>query len=66
MEISENNSINPEKALTSIRGAYTLPCTPRQNSNEINQIMINKFLTTLSQVALAIASRQSDNHGQQT
>ena len=42
--------------LTDIRDTYTLATTPEQGS-ETDMLMINNFLTTLADIAIAIASR---------
>ena len=47
---------NGRKRLTCIRNAYTLATTPEQGS-ETDKLMINNFLTTLAEIALAVASR---------
>ena len=52
-EFCENG---PER-LTCIRDAYTLASTPEQGS-ETDKLMINNFLTTLAEIALAVASRK--------
>ncbi|MBT4512896.1 MAG: hypothetical protein HOC20_11920 [Chloroflexi bacterium] len=44
--------------LTGIRDKYTLATTPEQGS-ETDTLMINNFLTTLAEIALAIASRST-------
>ncbi len=44
--------------LTGIRDTYTLATTPPQES-ETDTLMINNFLTTLAEIALAIASRST-------
>ncbi len=44
--------------LTSIGDMYTLATTPEQGS-ETDTLMINNFLTTLAEIALAIASRST-------
>ena len=58
MEPSNNIPQNSENALTSIRGAYTLASTPSAEGSEVDIIMITNFLQTLSEVALAVASRK--------
>ncbi|MDD4860059.1 MAG: hypothetical protein PHR56_07665 [Dehalococcoidales bacterium] len=40
--------------LTGIHPSYTVSATP---DDEVNQLMINHFLNTLAEIALAIASR---------
>ncbi|MFC2027123.1 hypothetical protein ACFLU3_00400 [Chloroflexota bacterium] len=42
--------------LTGIRNTYTLATTPQQGS-ETDQLMINNFLHTLAEVAIAVTSR---------
>jgi hypothetical protein len=65
MEPFNNLPDNPESALTSIRDSYTLPCTPEAYASQVDKIMIENFLQTLSEIALAIAARKaSDNSGQ--
>ena len=54
----EKKAINNRKLLTSIHGAYTLTNTPEQNDSELEIIMINNFLNTLAETALAIAARK--------
>ena len=58
MEPAKTNPENPESALTSIHETYTLPCAPAQNISEVDKIMVDNFLQTLSEIALAIASRK--------
>jgi len=50
------DDINGLPSLTRIPKKYTLASTAEQGS-ETNTLMINKFLTTLADVAFAIASR---------
>lgn len=54
MEAKNYLSENEKKALTSIHDAYTL-----SNTNEVDSVMLNNFLNTLAEVAMAIASRKS-------
>ncbi len=42
--------------LTGIRNKYTLATTPERGS-ETDTLMINNFLTTLAEIAIAVASR---------
>ncbi|NQT74514.1 MAG: hypothetical protein HQ553_17380 [Chloroflexi bacterium] len=42
--------------MTCIRNKYTLATTPEQGS-ETDSLMINNFLTTLADIAIAVASR---------
>ncbi len=42
--------------LTGIRNKYTLATTPEQGS-ETDTLMINNFLATLADIAIAVASR---------
>ncbi len=49
----ENN--NPG-LLTSIHDMYTLSTT--QNGDEADEVMVRNFLSTLAEVALAVASRK--------
>ncbi len=51
---SENQE---EKALTCIHPAYTLFHTPEPDSNETESLIVKKFLDTLAEVTIAIASR---------
>jgi hypothetical protein len=60
-ELSEFSPKDPEKALTSIRGAYTLSNT--QGADEVEKVMVNQFLNTLAEVALTVASRRTRNGG---
>ena len=57
-ESSEISPKDPEKALTSIRDAYTLSNT--QDAEEVDKLMVNQFLNALAEIALAIASRNSE------
>ena len=52
---SENHRSN---ALTSIRDAYTLAATP-ENADELDEIIVKHFLSTLAEVAMTIASRKT-------
>ena len=65
MELSDNlpNNLpdNAECALTSIRDSYTLPCTPEPHAGQVDKIMIENFLETLSEIALAIAARKAQD-----
>ncbi len=55
----ESHEVEKDLArLTGIRDAYTLATTPQQGS-ETDTLMINNFLTTLAEIALAIASRST-------
>ena len=65
MEPAKTNPDNSEKALTCIHASYTLPCTPEQYAGEVDKIMIDNFLQTLSEVALAIAARKAPNNSAQ-
>ncbi len=51
-----------ESALTSIRDSYTLPCTPETYATGVDKIMIENFLQTLSEIALAIAARKAQDN----
>jgi len=55
----ENNNPEeiPEQALTSIHGAYTLSNT-NQDAGEVDKLIVNQFLRTLAEVAMAVASRK--------
>jgi|GEM_PF-3910198 len=59
MEPAKINPDNSESALTSIHETYTLPCTPAQSAGEVDKIMVDNFLQTLSEVAMAIAARKA-------
>jgi hypothetical protein len=59
MEPTNNLSDNSKSALTSIRDSYTLPCTPEASASQVDKIMIENFLQTLSEIALAIAARKA-------
>ena len=48
MEPSEKPQKNSENSLTSIHDAYTLASTNEQNAGEVEKIMIQNFLQTLS------------------
>jgi hypothetical protein len=53
---SQNNIEDLDSgALTSIRDMYTL--SPTQEDTEADRIMIQNFISTLAEIALAIASR---------
>ena len=46
------------EGLTCIRGAYTVS-TPREpHTDEVENLMVRRFLYTLAEVSLAIASRK--------
>ena len=63
MELPDKiNPHNSESALTSIRDSYTLPCTPEPDAGEVDKIIIDNFLQTLSEIALAIAARKNSHH----
>ena len=49
-------SENGGDTLTGIRNGYTLATTPEAGS-ETEKLMIRNFLTTLAEVAIAVASR---------
>ena len=51
----ENISPDP---LTRIRDTYTLAYTP-ECSNESDEVMVEYFLQTLAEIALAVASRKN-------
>ncbi len=54
---NEANEVENNLArLTGILNKYTLATTPEQGS-ETETLMINNFLTTLADVAIAVASR---------
>lgn len=59
MEPAKTNPDNSESALTSIHETYTLPCTQSGEGSEVDIIMVNNFLQTLSEIALAIAARKN-------
>ncbi len=50
------NDVNCLPRLTGIRDKYTLASTAEQGS-ETDTLMINNFLTTLADIAIAVASR---------
>ena len=54
MDPPENSENGGENLLTSIRDAYTLAAT-----NEVEALMVNNFLNTLAEIALAVASRKA-------
>ena len=60
--LTNNLPDNSESALTSIRDSYTLPCTPEAYANEVDKFMIENFLQTLSEIALAIAARKAQDN----
>ena len=45
------------EALTSIRSAYTLATPHEPNGNEIDNLMVERFLHALADISLAVASR---------
>jgi hypothetical protein len=56
---------NPENTnkdvLTGIHSPYTVSANPEPELREADKIMINNLLNTLAEVALSIASRESDS-----
>jgi hypothetical protein len=71
MEIPEFNTKNSEKALINIRPVYILPLTPEQDlADEVNQLVVDNFLRTFSEVALARTGRSpvcaSSEYGKKT
>ncbi|XUW99742.1 MAG: hypothetical protein TUN42_07570 [Dehalogenimonas sp.] len=52
-------SEEPEKALTCIHPPYTLTTT-FSGEDDLNGLMVKQFLSTLADVAMAIASRHVD------
>ncbi len=46
-----------DPALTSIHGSYTLPRTP--GHGEVDDVIVDNFIKTLAEVAMAIATRES-------
>ena len=58
MEPVNNSLEDPEKALTSIHGTYTLSNT-REVIGELEEQTVKNFLNTLAEIALAIASRKA-------
>ena len=62
MELTNNLPDDLKSALTSIRDSYTLPCTPEAYANEVDKFMIENFLQTLSEIALAIAARKAQDN----
>ncbi len=57
MTLPDDDENNREKALTSIHDMYTLSATDENRGNEVNELIIKKFLVTLADVALSVASR---------
>ena len=57
--IPERPEDNRQNALTSIRDAYTLAAT-RGNADELDEIIVKHFLSTLAEVAMIIASRKTE------
>ena len=57
MKPKENSPDNEKKVLTSIHGAYTLSTTPEGDRKSDDQ-MVQNFLNTLAEVALAVAQRK--------
>ena len=56
---SENISPDP---LTRIRNPYTLSTTPAE-PDEADQIIVRRFLQTLAEIAMAVASRKGWDKG---
>ena len=46
------------EALTSIHGAYTLHTPHEPDTNEVDDLMVRRFLHTLAEISLAVASRR--------
>jgi hypothetical protein len=46
------------EGLTSIRGAYTVSTPHEPHTDEVESLMVKRFLHTLAEVSLAIASRK--------
>lgn len=62
MDQSESTQNDPENLLTSIHDAYTLAATPDTHA-EVEELMIKQFLDTLAEIAMAVASRKTqENH----
>jgi hypothetical protein len=61
MDQLDNPAENQKKALTSIRGAYTLSRTPALEGEEVDQIMVRNFLNILAEVAINIAARRNSH-----
>jgi hypothetical protein len=49
----------PSEALTSIHSMYTLAATNEAVGSEVEDLMVKHFIETLSEIAMAIASRRS-------
>ena len=49
-----------ENVLTGIHGAYTVSATTERKSNEVDEVIVRRFLETLAEIALAIASRNDE------
>ncbi len=57
MSVPDDDKNNSEKALTSIHDNYTLSATDEEKGNEVDELIIKKFLVTLADVALSVAAR---------
>jgi hypothetical protein len=52
------------KALTSIHHMYTLAATDEAKTSEVDKVIVRRFIETLAEIALSIASRKV-NRGEQ-
>ena len=55
----ENPENDSQNLLTSGHDAYTLASTNEQDADETERIMVQNFLRTLAELALAVASRKA-------
>ncbi len=60
--VSDNHENYEEKALTCIPPSYTLSGT--NDGNEVDELIVKKFLNTLAEIALSIASRKNGDSDQ--
>jgi hypothetical protein len=55
---TENTPNEGENLLTCIRDAYTLSTADEKNTVEVDRLMVEHFLHTLADIALAVAARK--------
>lgn len=54
----ENTANNDKNLLTRIRNAYTVGDTDDLETEEMNDLIVKRFINTLAEVSLSIASRK--------
>lgn len=54
----ENTANNNKSLLTRIRKAYTVGDTDNPETEEMNDLIVKRFINTLAEVSLSIASRK--------